>query len=69
MKHYGTNSKGEPKLDYISCDEDGCDNILKPGPHVVESGWQRCGVIDKGEKFEWDYCHLHNKDWPEYSRE
>ena len=33
----------EPVLAYIECD--GCDARLKPGPHVVDSGWKKVGRV------------------------
>jgi hypothetical protein len=35
----------EPVLAYIECD--GCGARLKPGPHVVNSGWKKEGLLDE----------------------
>lgn len=43
-------------LAYLECDGPGCKERLKPGPHVLESGWMRYGKRDGESVFTWDYC-------------
>lgn len=35
---------GDRVLIAIGCDGDGCSAVLKPGPHVVGSGWVQVGT-------------------------
>lgn len=65
-KIYAYEDDGTRHLVRIECDESGCDAILLPGPHVPDSGWQRCGVRhpDPTLCYDWDYCPLHVPNWP-----
>lgn len=39
----------------IECDH--CSETMTAGPHVVDSGWMRCGGIDdRGDSWRQSYC-------------
>lgn len=48
----------------LECDAMGCKATIRPHPEIAQSGWRNCGVMDKGAKYELDYCpdHAHFAD-------
>jgi len=53
--------RDDGRLEWIECDE--CGGKLRPGPHVVNSGWMRYGQDiapnperDPSKVMTWDYC-------------
>lgn len=54
---------GKRILVLIECDL--CDASIRPGPHVVDSGWMNKGWRKEGER-EWTeitVCPAHAREW------
>jgi hypothetical protein len=50
----------ERVLLYLTCDEPGCTEKLKPGPDVAKSGWMKQRLDDGAGGCEYYYCDRHN---------
>jgi len=64
MRVYATEDNGTKHLIRLECDHPGCEAFIKPNPDISNSGWVKCGVLEKGridhtQMLEWDYCPEH----------
>lgn len=51
---YATLEDGSKVLHQMVCD--GCGATLKPGPHVLDSGWEKKVLRMQYDIFTWLYC-------------
>ena len=54
MRIYATTENGRRIFVELVCDH--CGAVLKPGPHVLTSGWKKRGLSQNGYTQERDYC-------------
>ena len=61
MRHYSCNGG---RLVALECDN--CGALIVPSPNITLSGWRKCGMMDGGTRFEWDYCDRCDEDYDDF---